>query len=321
MTQTRHIALLTIVLACIACTKPAADSATGASQTGTAADAGADLAKARAGVTTQLIASTRDGQPAPTPPAGVLDLIHYDAPAGKLAAYLPPKPTQPGKHPAIIWISGGDSNTIGDFWSPQPRENDQSAAAFRAAGIVTMYPSLRGGNDNPGTREAFFGEVQDILAAADHLAKLDYVDPKRIYLGGHSTGGTLVLLVAQIDPRFRDVFSFGPVADVAGYGAGMLPVSLDDEREIRLRSPGYWLDSIRSPVFVFEGDHDANTDQIELMGKANRNPKATFFVVPRADHFSVLAPATELIAKKILADQGATTAIAFDRAQIDALMP
>lgn len=55
-----------------------------------------------------------------------------------------------------------------------------------------MFPSLRGGNDNPGVKEGFLAEVDDVLAAADFLGKQNYVDPGRIYLGGHSTGGTLV---------------------------------------------------------------------------------------------------------------------------------
>ncbi|MGO1070034.1 alpha/beta hydrolase family protein [Lysobacter sp. CA199] len=279
------------------------------------------LSQARASVDAQLIRHERNGTPVPQPPPGTLDLVRYPAQAGQLAAYLSPRPKDTGKHPAIIWISGGDSNTIGDFWTPQSRDNDQSAAAFREAGVVTMYPSLCGGNDNPGVREAFYGEVQDILAAADYLAKLDFVDPQRIYLGGHSTGGTLVLLVAQTDPRFRGVFSFGPVGDVSGYGEGMLPVALDNQTAIRLRSPAHWTASIRSPVFVFEGDHEANTEDLEQLRKLNRSEQAKYFVVPRADHFSVLAPTNELIAKKIVADTGANTQIAFSESELAALLP
>lgn len=265
---------------------------------------GKTLAQAREGVDTHLIRQTRDGTSPPSPPEGVFDLIDYPAPSGSLAAYLTPRPAAPGRHPAIVWMTGGDSNTIGDVWSPQSPDNDQSATAYREAGIVMMFPSLRGGNDNPGIREAFYGEVQDILAAADHLATLDYVDPQRICLGGHSTGGTLALLVAETDPRFRATFAFGPVHDVSVYGPEMLPVAMDDAREIRLRSPGDWLSSIRSPVYVFEGDHDANTDALEQMRSGNRNPQVAFFVVPRADHFSALAPLNALIARKILADTG-----------------
>ena len=280
---------------------------------------GADLAAARTAAPAETARGTQEGSPVPAPPAGVLELVHYRAEPGELAAYLTPRPAQPGKRPAIVWLTGGDSNTLGDVWTPQPRGNDQSAAALREAGVVVMYPSLRGGNDNPGVREGFYGEVRDVLAAADCLAKLDYVDPQRIYLGGHSTGGTLALLVAQSDARFRAVFAFGPIADVANYGGRFVPPGLSEE-QLRLRSPAYWLASIRSPVFAFEGDHDANTDDLEAMRRANRNPLAHWYAVPRTNHFSVLAPTSELIARKILADTGERSAIAFEPAELDALV-
>ncbi|MGO4261951.1 alpha/beta hydrolase family protein [Lysobacter sp. TAB13] len=318
--KTNYGWLLMFALIVGGCSRSGAD----ASAPGAASNADAEaktLTQARASVDPQLIRQQRDGTPVPVPPPGTLDLVRYPAAAGELAAYLSPRPAQPGKHPAIIWISGGDSNTIGDSWTPQSRDNDQSAMAFRQAGVVTMYPSLRGGNDNPGVREAFYGEVQDILAAADYLAKLDFVDPKRIYLGGHSTGGTLVLLVAETDPRFRGVFAFGPVADVSGYGEGMLPVALDNEAAIRLRSPVHWTASIRSPVFVFEGDHDANTEDLLLLRKLNQSPQAKYFLIPRATHFSTLAPANELIAKKIIADRGERSDIGFSEAELSQLLP
>ena len=61
------------------------------------------------------------------------------------------------------------------------------------------------------------------MAAADYLVRDSSVDPKRFYLGGHSTGGTLALLVAECTDRFRGVFSFGPVSDVSGYDPQYLP--------------------------------------------------------------------------------------------------
>ena len=88
-----------------------------------------------------------------------------------------------------------------EFAGPVPPQGPLRAAitaAYRRAGIVMMYPSLRGGNDNPGRREGFLGEVDDILAAAEYLARESYVDPGRIYLGGHSTGGTLAMLAAEM---------------------------------------------------------------------------------------------------------------------------
>ncbi len=211
------------------------------------------LSEARQGFKTKLVRQASAKEPLAEPPAGVFRTVQYDSPAGKLAAYLTPDPHDGKKHPAIVWITGGDCNSIGEVWEDAPEKNDQTAGAYRKAGIVMMFPSLRGGNENPGAREGFFGEVDDVLAAADYLAKQEFVDPHRIYLGGHSTGGTLVLLVAECSDRFRAVFSFGPVDNVAGYPPQYLPFDTTSSREIELRSPIRWLHGIKSPVFVFEG--------------------------------------------------------------------
>jgi len=213
------------------------------------------LREARRGFQTKLLRRESAGVPVPEPPPGVLRIVKFGSPVGQLAAYLSPDPRDGKKHPAIIWITGGDCNTIDQVWEDAPAENDQTASAFRKAGIVTMYPSLRGGNDNPGVKEGFFGEVDDVLAAAEYLARQDFVDPQRIYLGGHSSGGTLVLLVAECSDRFRAIFSFGPALDVRLYPA-LCPFDRANEREFLLRAPAEWLDSIRNPTFVLEGDFD-----------------------------------------------------------------
>ena len=263
------------------------------------------LTAARKGFHTQLVPQETAHDPAPTPPARLFKLIKYKAHSGELGAYLSPNPGDGKKHPAIIWITGGDCNSIGDVWTPAPPSNDQTASAFRRAGIIMMFPSLRGGNDNPGTREGFFGEVDDVLAAAHYLAAQKYVDPKRIYLGGHSTGGTLVLLVAECSARFRAVFSFGPVDDVSGYSAEFLPFDTSSEQEIALRSPGKWLHAIKSPVYVFDGTEHSNMGCLLAMARTSQNPKVHFLPVKDVDHFSILAPLTRLLAAKVLHDTGA----------------
>ena len=276
----------------------------------------ATLAEARKGFETKLLRRESAKEPVPQPPSKVFRIVRYDAPAGQLAAYLSPDPKDGKKHPAIIWITGGDCNTIGDVWSAAPADNDQTAAAFRKAGIVMMFPSLRGGNENPGVKEGFLGEVDDVLAAVDFLAKQSYVDPGRIYLGGHSTGGTLVLLVAECSDRFRAVFSFGPVDEVAGYGPEYLPFDRSNPRELEVRSPGRWLASIQSPTFVFEGTLQGNLDALQAMARSSTNPKVQFLPVRGANHFSILAPTNRLIAAKILHDDGPACSLVFTTAEL-----
>lgn len=271
------------------------------------------LAEVRARTPMKVRHKVHAATPVPIPPKKILEVVKFKSPIGQLAAYITPKPLldKPDqKLPAIVWLTGGDSSTIGDLWTPQPRTNDQTAVAFRNAGIVTMYPSLRGGNENPGFQEFNYGEVEDIVAAADYLATLPYVDAKRIYLGGHSTGGTLVLVTTELTKRFRATFAFGPVVDVRGYGE-MVPIDPADKMQALVRSPGYWLDSIKTPTFVFEGDREGNTEALLQMAKANRNPLVQLRVVPNHSHFTIMAPLTELIAQKILKDTNATTNIVF----------
>jgi dipeptidyl aminopeptidase/acylaminoacyl peptidase len=252
------------------------------------------------------------------PPPKLFRKVDYPSPAGKLAAYLTPDPRDGKKHPAIIWITGGDCNSIGDSaWTPARPSNDQSARQYREAGMVMMFPSLRGGNTNPGVEEGFLGEVDDILAAADYLANQGYVDPKRIYLGGHSTGGTLVMLVAESTDRFRAVFSFGPASDVSNYDNEYTPFNRNDQREIELRSPVKWLHCIRCPTFVFEGTIQGNIQSLQELMRASTSPKAHFYPVNGASHFSILAPTNRLIAQKILRDEGPETNIAFTAAELN----
>jgi dipeptidyl aminopeptidase/acylaminoacyl peptidase len=277
------------------------------------------LVEARRGFKTKLVPQNAQRDPVPNPPPEIFRKVVYNSPAGKLAAYISQVPDDGRKRPAIVWITGGDCNSIGDLWSEAPPDNDQTASAYRKAGIVLMFPSLRGGNTNPGIKEGFLGEVDDVLAAADYLARQESVDPGRIYLGGHSTGGTLVLLVAEATDRFRAVFSFGPASDVSYYPSEFIPFDTSNPREVKLRSPGPWLGSIHGPTFVFEGTEQGNLSSLQAMAKATTNPMVHFLPVKGATHFSILAPTNALIARKILGDKGSKTNIAFTEQELNQL--
>ena len=162
-----------------------------------------NLLAARSGFKTALIPNSyiTDGT-APVPPANYFQAVRYPSPAGKMFAYLSPDPGDGKKHPALIWAHGGFGGIDKWLWE---KHDKQDPGHFREAGIIVMCPSWRGENDNPGKFQLFVGEVDDAVAAVDYLARVPYVDPSRIYIAGHSTGGTLTLLTAESTSKLRAV--------------------------------------------------------------------------------------------------------------------
>ena len=103
------------LLVALGCSQQPAKQATGV---GAATGGGKEsLLEARRGFKTKLVKRAAQREPVEEPPVAVFRIVRYDAPGGKYPAYLSPAAKDGKKRPAIIWITGGDCNTIGDVWS------------------------------------------------------------------------------------------------------------------------------------------------------------------------------------------------------------
>jgi formylglycine-generating enzyme required for sulfatase activity/dienelactone hydrolase len=210
-----------------------------------------DYAQARSRFQTKLIhrGPSPQEQPMPSPAAGV-NVVEYMSGGLRLKAWLNRLSDEPSKHPAVLCLHGGFAFGAGDWEQSKP---------YRDAGFVVMMPILRGENGQPGAFSYFYDEVDDVLAAADYLAKQPYVDSKRVFLAGHSVGGTMTLLTAMASKLFRAAASF----DGAPYWAVFtddwgLPFDKSDPREIYLRSPLPYTSSLKCPLRIYL--HDAERD-------------------------------------------------------------
>ena len=257
------------------------------------------LLEKRKGHKTELIEKKNDDTPPPQPPEEVFDLIKYPAPTGELSAYLSKESESKEPGPAIIWLTGGfPVSSPGEYlWMETSIDNEQSARIYRLKGITMMFPHLRGRSGSPGQIENFYGEVNDVISALDYLEKLKRVDPRRIYLGGHSTGGTLALLVAAATDRFAGVISLGPTSDHYGKD-GMVYKWNAKERDFR--SPIKHLASIKSPTIIAEGEHGNKGALLELRKAGEKNPNITTAVIKDGDHFQIIHPLNNMIADAIL---------------------
>src|SRR5262245_41148339 len=139
-----------------------------------------DYAQARASFETKLL---RKG-PAPgawepvKPPKGVTE-VEYPSGELRLKALVNRPADESGTRPAVLFLHGGYAFDMSDWDSTKP---------YRDVGFVVMTPILRGENGQPGYFSAGINEVDDALAAAEHLSKQPYVDKAHIFLAGASAG-------------------------------------------------------------------------------------------------------------------------------------
>jgi formylglycine-generating enzyme required for sulfatase activity len=126
---------------------------------------------------------------------------------------------------------------------------------YRDAGFVVLALTLRGENGQPGYFSYFYDEVDDVLAAAESLSKQPFVDPNRLYLAGHSAGGTMTLLAAMASKRFRAAAALSGCPDqMGGFRTTTgLPFDKSDPRELQLRSPMAYATSFKCPLRIYSG--------------------------------------------------------------------
>jgi dipeptidyl aminopeptidase/acylaminoacyl peptidase len=161
-----------------------------------------------------------------------------------------PRPGLDRKLPAVLYLHGGWAFGEDDWEQAQP---------LRDAGFVVMVPILRGENGQPGHFTMFYDEVDDALAAATHLASLEWVDPSRLYVAGHSAGGTLAMLAAMTTDRFRAAASLSGSPDRIDFVRGWdSAVTFDksDIREFRVRSPVAYAGSFKCPARLYVASED-----------------------------------------------------------------
>jgi len=195
------------------------------------------------------ISSPQPGESLQPPPEGA-KLVEY-SPSLHLHAWVSPDTGgSGGKRPAVLFLHGGFAIGADDWEMTQP---------YRDAGYVVMTPALRGENGQQGDFSLFYDEVDDVLAAADYLAQLPYVDSKHLYVAGHSVGGTMTLLTALTSPRFQAAASFSGASDARSWARGQEElVTFDKSRiqEYQIRSAVAYAGSFQCPTRIYCGDSE-----------------------------------------------------------------
>ena len=88
-------------------------------------------------------------------------------------------------------------------------------------GYAVIFPEYRGSTgygETVYTNSYGVTDVADVMAAADYIAKKDFVDPARIGIIGHSRGGMTTLLAIEKGPkRFQAAVEIAGLTDFVAY--------------------------------------------------------------------------------------------------------
>ena len=262
--------------------------------------------------------STPGGLPAPAPvfdPASFPPLtpskpvapgiVVHEATVGptEVWIYLPAKTPAAASLPCVFVAPAGTPLIYGNDMDEGYRDEH---LPYACAGFAVVGYSISGGVPDKPTddqviagarlfKDAEGGLTDGRRAIAFTLARVPGVDPKRLYTAGHSSAGTLSLLVAENEPSLAACIAYAPCSDVRRrLGDGGI-------RPLDARIPGFgaFIDRtspingasrLRCPLFLFHSREDKNVPIAESAAFAQEvqkvNPSVAFVQAEHGDHYN-----------------------------------
>jgi dipeptidyl-peptidase-4 len=139
-------------------------------------------------------------------------------------ALLEPRQRAPGaRHPAIVMVYGGPGvQTVLNEFNPRALWHHLADRGFAIFQLDNRGSSGRGhAFETPIYRRCGEVELADQLRGLDYLTALDFVDPERVGIYGHSYGGYMAAMAMLRAPgRFQVGVAGSPVTDWRLYDTG-----------------------------------------------------------------------------------------------------
>ena len=163
---------------------------------------------------------------------------------------------------------------------------ERGVAVLRYEKRTRQYPGKQWGNQNLTVREE---AIDDALLAAALLRKHDRIDPKRIFILGHSLGGMLAPRIGEADPSLAGLIILAgttrPLLVVAreqlvylqSLSPGAVNVDQGIEMLVKAAPESYWKDlnaynpaetaaKLTMPMLILQGERDYQVTMADLEG-------------------------------------------------------
>jgi len=205
-------------------------------------------------------------------------LVHYPSKDGKWQisafVYVPYNAERNGKNAAVVFVHGGPQVQYQNLFM-------RSVQYLVNQGYFVIAPNYRGSSgygkefENANRLDMGGGDLEDVISAADWIAKTGYVDTKKIAVLGGSYGGYLSMMAVSKAPDlwaagvsyFPFVNWFTEMENTDPYGREYALANMGDPMKdtarLKDRSPIYFVDQIKAPLLLLAGGNDPRCPKTE----------------------------------------------------------
>jgi dipeptidyl aminopeptidase/acylaminoacyl peptidase len=216
-------------------------------------------------------------------------LVHFPSRDGKWTisafAYVPNNITRTGKFPAIVWIHGGPTGQFVNSFN-------RAIQYLVNQGYFVIAPNFRGSTGygkefmKANYRDEGGGDLADVVASGEWIAKSGFVDPKKLVSMGGSYGGYITMMALT---KFPDMWGAGvaivPYTNwftelatedpaLREYDISIMGDAVENKALYEDRSPINFIDRIKAPLLLIAGGNDVRdprgeTEQVAAAIKKN----------------------------------------------------
>jgi len=231
-----------------------------------------DIGTQRARQLTRMAVASLTPQTIPTS-----ELVHYRSFDGKIISAVLRMPfnlKRDGSNPAIILPHGGPTGQTVDSWN-------RWSNALVTRGYIVLMPNPRGSTgygmdfQRANYQDLGGGDLKDEMYGLEWLLGTGYADARKVGVFGGSYGGFMTLMLAAKEPkRFTAAVDlFGPLdwytmlahsdPSLNQYLRNLLGDPEKDRKIYEEDSPIKYIQNIRAPLLVLQGDNDPRVPKEE----------------------------------------------------------
>ena len=198
-------------------------------------------------------------------------LVHFPSRDDKWTisafVYVPNNIQRNGKFPAIVYIHGGPTGQFVNSFN-------RSIQYLVNQGYLVIAPNFRGSTGygkefmRANYRDEGGGDLNDIVDAAQWIAKSGFVDPKKLVSMGGSYGGYLTMMAVTKYPDmwgagvaivpytnwFTELATEDPA--IREYDISIMGDPVENKALYEDRSPINFIDRIKAPILLIAGGND-----------------------------------------------------------------